>query len=43
MLELFVGFKVVGRRLCVDKGVIQGVTQSLVLREFTLCQVSLEE
>jgi hypothetical protein len=43
MLETFVGFKFVRRRLCVEQGVIQGVIQSLVLRELSLCQVCLEE
>jgi hypothetical protein len=43
MLEPFVGFKVVRRRLYVDQGVIQGVIQRLVLRELILCQVCLEE
>jgi hypothetical protein len=32
MLESFVGFKVVRRRLYDDQGVIQGVIQTLVLR-----------
>jgi hypothetical protein len=43
MLEPFVEVKVVRRRLCVDQGVFQGVIQRLVLREFSLCQVCLEE
>jgi hypothetical protein len=43
MLEPFVGFKVVRRKLCVDQGVIQGVIQRLVLRELSLYQVFLEE
>jgi hypothetical protein len=43
MLEPFVGFKVVRKRLCVVQGVIQGVIQRLVLRELSLCQVCLEE
>jgi hypothetical protein len=43
MLEPYVGFKVVRKRLCDDQGVIQGVIQRLVLREFSLCQVCIEE
>jgi hypothetical protein len=43
MLEPYVGFKVVRRRLCNDHGVIQEVIQRLVIRELSLYRVCLEE
>jgi hypothetical protein len=43
MLEPYVGFKIVRRRLCDDQGDIQGVIIRLVLRDLILYQVSLEE
>jgi hypothetical protein len=43
MLEPFVGFKVVRRKLCDDQDVIHGVIQRLVIRELSLYRVCLEE
>jgi hypothetical protein len=43
MLELYVGFKVLRRRVCDDQDVIQGVIRTLVIRELSLYQVCLEE
>jgi hypothetical protein len=36
MLEPYVGFKVVRIRLCDDQDIIQGVIQTLVIRELSL-------
>jgi hypothetical protein len=43
MLEPFVGFKVVRRKLCDDQDVIQGVIRTFVIRELSLFRVCLEE